>query len=271
MIKDIFPHGQWLLCPPNYFDVKYEINPWMNKEKTPLSAEAAEQWKRLHHTLIRLGAFVQYVEPTPEQPDLVFTANAGLVRGKKVVLSRFKHKERQGEEAIFEQWFTARGFEVCKPVTGFFEGEGDALFAGEKLFCGYGFRSEAKVYEEVSEILNVEKKILCELTDARFYHLDICFCPLTPNLALYNPWGLSVESVERMKKNIEMVPVIQRDAERFVCNAVVLGNNVVLPAGCEDTQKELEKLGFNSYGVELGEFLKGGGAAKCLSLRLQQE
>ena len=42
-----------------------------------------------------------------------------------------------------------------------------------------------------------------------------------------------------------------------------------MPAGCIETQKELEKLGFESYPVELGEFLKGGGAAKCLSLGLQ--
>lgn len=269
-ISSLFPNGKWLLCPPNYFDVKYEINPWMNRDRVPLSAIAAEQWRRLHHTIIRLGAYVEYVEPSSEQPDLVFTANAGLVRKNKVVISKFKHKERQGEEAIFENWFASRGYEICKLQAGSFEGEGDALFAGEVLFCGYGFRSDAESYKEVCNLLDVKDSVLCELIDPRFYHLDICFCPLSSKLALYNSWGLSPESVERMKKKIEMVPVVQKDAERFVCNAVVLGDSVVLPAGCDQTQKELEKLGYKSYAVELGEFLKGGGAAKCLSMRLSQ-
>lgn len=269
-LKETFPNGKWLLCPPNYFDVKYEINPWMNRDRVPLSAVAAEQWRVLHHTILRLGGYVEYVEPTQEQPDLVFTANAGLVRANKLVLSKFKHKERQGEEAIFENWFASRGYQISKLNTGYFEGEGDALFAGDTLFCGYGFRSEAKVYQEVCNILGVHDNVLCELIDSRFYHLDICFCPLNSKLALYNPWGLSEQSIESMKKKIEMVPVAEKDAQRFVCNAVVLGDNVILPAGCDQTQKELEKLGFKSYSVELGEFLKGGGAAKCLSLRLNQ-
>ena len=268
-IDELFSQGKWLLCPPNYFDVKYEINPWMNMDKAPLSAVASEQWKVLHHTIIRLGGFVEYVQPSKEQPDLVFTANAGLIKGRDVVTSKFKHPERQGEEPIFKKWFEDRKYNVHEVSTGHFEGEGDALFAGETLFCGHGLRSDADSYKEVCKLLNVKDYVLCELIDPRFYHLDICFCPLNESVALYNPWGLSEESVERMKKKIEMIPVGRKDAERFVCNSVVLGKNVIMPAGCIETQKELEKLGFESYPVELGEFLKGGGAAKCLSLRLQ--
>jgi len=99
--EGLFPHGRWLLCMPDHYDVRYEINPWMNVERKPDREIALRQWLRLHHLFIRFGAWVEYVDPAPEQPDMVFTANAGLVKGNKVVLSRFKHEERQGEEAFF--------------------------------------------------------------------------------------------------------------------------------------------------------------------------
>jgi N-dimethylarginine dimethylaminohydrolase len=266
----LFPHGKWLLCPPTFFDVTYEINPWMDVDRAPHSVKAASQWKELHHTLIRLGAYVEYIEPTRGNPDLVFTANAGLVKGKKFVLSRFRHKERRGEEPFFDLWFRDRGYHVSKVSTGYFEGEGDSLFVGETLFCGYGFRSEAGVYDEVAKCLGIKKKVLCELIDPRFYHLDTCFCPLNESQAIYFPDAFSEESAAAMKQHAELFPVPKKDAEKFVCNAVVLGKDIVLPAGCKSTYKILEDLGYKPYGIELGEFLKGGGSAKCLSLKLEQ-
>lgn len=268
--ETLFPNGHWLLCPPTYFDVKYEINPWMNTDRTPLSALAAEQWRKLHHALIRLGAYVEYVEPVRGNPDLVFTANAGLVLGRKCVLSKFKFKERQGEEAVFRTWFEQRGYEVLELSSCYFEGEGDALFCGNTLVCGHGHRSDKEAYKEIQSLLDIPKLIYCELVDERYYHLDICFCPLEDGLAIYNEDGIAQDSIAELKKHFEMVPVPKKDAERFVCNAVVLGKSVVVPGGCEQTQKLLQKLGYDSYGVQLGEFLKGGGAAKCLSLQLDR-
>ncbi len=266
----LFPHGRWLLCPPTYFDVTYEINPWMDIDQSPVKPVAGEQWRSLHHTLIRLGAFVEYVEPKKESPDIVFTANAGLVKGNDFVLSRFAVKERQAEEPVFRAWFESRGFKIHTVSTGSFEGEGDALFAGEKLFCGYGFRTEQKVYGEVQKLLNIKELVFCELVDPRFYHVDTCFCPLNESTALFFPAAFTPESIKTMEKHLELLPVTEADAEKFVCNAVVLGQDVVLPAGCDSTYALLKSRGFNSYPVQLGEFLKGGGSAKCLSLRLDR-
>ena len=266
----LFPNGTWLLCPPTFFDVEYEINPWMNVEVTPDKVRAPEQWKTLHHTLLRLGAYVEYIEPARGKPDLVFTANAGLARGNKLVLSRFRHKERQGEEPIFKKWFEHHGFEVVSVPNGTFEGEGDALFAGPKLFCGYGFRSDRSVYDFVAAELNVTQTIHCELINPRFYHLDTCFCPLNEKYAIFVESAFSKDSIARMEQHIELHPVTPDDAQHFVCNAVVLGQDVVLPAECDATYALLKELGFNPYPVHLGEFLKGGGSAKCLTLRIDR-
>lgn len=267
----LFPNGRWLLCWPTHYGVKYQINPWMDVKRQPHLTRAQSQWQQLHHTLLRLGAWIEYVEPVPTQPDLVFTANAGLVKGKKFIPARFKFKERQGEEPIFRKWFEDEGYEILECTKGSFEGEGDALFSGaaqETIFIGYGFRTDRAVVEEVGSLLQLKNAVACELTDSRFYHIDTCFCPLNESQAFYFPGAFSKESVERMKKHIELFPVTAADAEKFACNAVVLGNQVVLPAECHETEKLLRKLGYEPFGVELSEYLKAGGSAKCLSLRI---
>ena len=201
---------------------------------------------------------------------MVFTANAGLVKGSEVVLSRFRYAERQGEEGYFRSWFESHGYKVHLVSSGSFEGEGDALFAGEKLFCGWGFRSDRVTHDEVANHLGVKKLVAVELVDPRFYHLDTCFCPLTESLALIYLGAFSKQAVELLEREIELIHVPEAEALQFVCNAVVLGSDVIVPAGCATTYEKLAARGFQSYPVELSEFIKAGGAAKCLSLRLDQ-
>lgn len=268
--RDLFPHKSWLVCRPVDYDVRYKINPWMDLSRLPEKNLASEQWTALHHTLLRLGAWLEYVHHEDGLPDMVFTANAGLVRGNDVVLSRFRHKERQGEERFFSEWFERRGFKVLRVTSGAFEGEGDALFAGDRLFCGYGFRSDLSAHEEAASLLSAREVVAVELTDPRFYHLDTCFCPLTKDLAMFYPGAFSPAGVRDLERSIELVPVPDQDAEKFVCNAVVLGTDVVVAAGCELTYSLLQARGFTAHPVDLSEFIKAGGAAKCLSLRLEQ-
>ena len=264
----LFPHGRWLLCRPAYFDVTYEINPWMSVQRAPHSQRAQVQWRELHHTLLRLGAWIEYVEPQAGLPDMVFTANAGLVKGKEAVLSNFKYPERQGEAPLFKLWLEQAGYRVHVLQRGFFEGEGDALFAGPVLFGGYGFRSNEEVFAQVQQLLGVKTVVTCKLTDPRFYHLDTCFCPLTAHKALYYPPAFTADSIAKMERHIELIPICEADANRFACNAVVLGEEVVVPAGCAATVKLLADLKFSPHEVVLDEFMKAGGSAKCLSLKI---
>ncbi len=266
--SSLFPHGRWLVCKPKDYDVRYQINPWMDLTKTPQKEIAASQWMNLHHHILRLGGWLEYVEHADGWPDMVFTANAGLVRGREVVISKFRFKERAGEERYFKEWFLAAGYTVHELSSGAFEGEGDALFAGDTLFCGYGFRSDRSAHEEVASLLGVSKVVAVQLQDPRFYHLDTCFCPLTPKLALVHPGAFNAQDLATLEQSMELIRVPPEDAVHFVCNAVVLGTDVVLPAGCSTTYKALADRGFIAHPVPLGEFIKAGGAAKCLSLKL---
>ena len=72
-----------LMCPPDHYGIEYEINPWMNRSLGAVRELAFRQWRSLHDVLVSLGVTVETMTPEPGLPDLVFTANAGLMFHKK--------------------------------------------------------------------------------------------------------------------------------------------------------------------------------------------
>ncbi|HLK56465.1 MAG TPA: arginine deiminase-related protein [Chthonomonadaceae bacterium] len=259
-----------LMCAPTAYALKYEINPWMKMENAPDVALAARQWQELYRVLTEeVGAHVLLVEQASDCPDMVFTANAGLVRGRYALLSNFRHPQRQVEEPHFRAWFEANGFKVQLPSVGCkFEGEGDALFAGDMLLAGYLKRSDICAHRWLSDTLAVPVLSL-ELIDDRWYHLDTCLFSLSPDTIVYYPGAFDPYARVVIANNFNTLEVNAEEALRFACNAVVLGNNVVLPAGCPQLTRQLEERGYTVHAVDLSEFLKAGGAAKCLTLFLR--
>lgn len=266
-----------LMCRPDFFEVSYEINPWMSLERQSDHPLAVKQWNRLYSVLSSLTE-VKLVEPQAGLPDMVFTANAGFVRGKEVYLAHFRHAERQGEREHFQNWFLENGYHVVddglsssetkEKTRVFFEGAGDLLAAGNYVFAAHGFRSDPCVYESISQWLSDLKLIQVELVNPYFYHLDTCFCPLADDLALVVPSAFSPESLSRIRSVIDTIEVCESDAKRFAANAVVVENTIVLPLGCDTTEAQLKNRGFDVIQVAMTEFLKSGGAAKCLTLAI---
>jgi N-dimethylarginine dimethylaminohydrolase len=254
------------MCKPSYFGIEYEINPWMNLQHQANLPIAISQWQVLHDTIVKCGATVELVTPVKGLPDMVFTANAGLWHDKKIVLAHFKHAERQGETDHFAQWFKKAGFDLIEPGKFYFEGAGDALYAGDKLFAGYGFRTDKHFYQ--SPVFEQTKLIYCQLIDPYFYHIDTCFCPITDELAIWYPAAFSLDSQKEMRKNIELIPVHKAEAERFACNAVVIDKHAILPANCPEITHQLHERGFTVHTCTMHEYLKAGGACKCLTLRI---
>src|SRR5210317_927205 len=101
-----------LMCPPDYFTVDYVINPWMAGQESSLDIDVAkQQWGALRDA-INEYADVVVMEAVPDLPDMVFTANAGVVYGDKAIASHFMPQERRGEEVYFKKWFRENGFEL---------------------------------------------------------------------------------------------------------------------------------------------------------------
>jgi arginine dihydrolase len=263
----------FLMCPPRHYEVNYVINPWMAGNVHRSSRQqATEQWEELRRAL-REFAQVELVEPQPGSPDMVFTANAGLVRNGIVALSSFQHKERQGEEPHFRRWFSESGFAVRDtPRVTPFEGEGDALFEadGSRLWAGHGLRTREASHKQLTELWGVEVVSL-RLVDPRFYHLDTCFCPLSNGDVMYFPGAfdsVSVGKIEMRYGKSKRICVSEDDALLFACNAVNVGKTILLNEISPELSARLEARGFEIIQLDLTEFLKAGGAAKCLVLRL---
>jgi N-dimethylarginine dimethylaminohydrolase len=206
---------------------------------------------------------------------MVFTANAGLVRDGIVALSSFQHKERQGEEPHFRRWFSESGFAVRDiPRVTPFEGEGDALFEadGARLWAGHGLRTREASHRQLTDLWGVEVVSL-RLVDPRFYHLDTCFCPLSNGDVMYFPGAfdsISLGKIEARYARPKRICVSEDDALLFACNAVNVGRTILLNEISQELSSRLEARGFEIVQVELTEFLKAGGAAKCLVLRLSE-
>jgi arginine dihydrolase len=263
---------QILMCSPDYYGIEYEINPWMSRQRQADHDLAIEQWEGLVAILTRLGVDISLLDPAPGLPDLVFTANAGLIFHKRAILSHFRHSQRQGEEPLVAAWFRRHGFTVEQlPEGRFFEGAGDALFCGQTLIAGYRIRSDVKSQQLVGELLGCEV-IPLELIDEHYYHLDTCFCPLAPGEAIWYPGAFDDYGRRALAECVEtLIPVAAEEAQSFACNAVVVGKDVVTNTGCPQLHRDLVARGYTPHETPLSEFVKAGGSAKCLTLRLDGE
>ena len=266
------PAPRILMCPPDYYGIEYEINPWMHKEVAADPERARKQWTSLAAVLRGLGVQIELLTPRAGLPDLVFTANAGVVQRNLFIPSVFRHEQRQREQPVFIEWFKTNGWKIASlPAGGSFEGAGDALYCGPLLYAGYVHRSEISTHAQLGRLFQCPVLSL-ELVDPHFYHLDTCFCPLAPGVALYHPEAFDEYGRKVLTENVAtLVPVVKEEADRFGCNAVVVGRHVVHNSGCPRMAAELERLGFQSHATELDEFIKAGGSAKCLTLRLDGE
>ena len=260
---------RYLMCPPEFFGVLYEINPWMHAEVQVDPDRARAQWEHLVGALRSAGAQIEFLDPAGEQPDLVFTANAGIVNGGQFVPSRFRHPERQGETAHDVAWFAANGFSIDElPVGVAHEGAGDALPFGDVLLSGYRWRSDAASHAYLSRLTGTAVRSI-ELVDERLYHLDLTFCPLNNRRAMVAPLGWDHYGLRLLEATVPE-PLLLEDAEAlaFCANSVVVDTNIVMPSCPPRVGRQLEAWGFSVEVCAVDEFLKAGGGCRCLTLAL---
>lgn len=266
------PNGRtMLLCPPTYFDIRYEINPWMRLGEQVDRERALRQWSDLRATLERLGVRVETIEPHPDYPDMVFTGDGGLALGRRFVVSNFRPEERRGEAALFRSWFEGHGFEIVElPGHVFFEGLGDIVVHGGEAIVSYGIRTSDAAVAHLEEALpEVAVRARLELVDERFFHIGVALSILDDETILYVPDAFAPgtrREIERLAPRV--IPLDDEDAESFAVNAIVVGRALVLHRATNALRRRLEQLGFEVLECDVGEFLKSGGGTRCLVLPL---
>jgi N-dimethylarginine dimethylaminohydrolase len=262
----------FLMCEPRYFEVSYVINPWMAENIGQVNkALAMMQWGHLYDTLAQKSA-IKLVEPVAGLPDMVFTANAGLVGNQReVIISSFRHAERQGESQHFKKFFADAGYQI-KPLASniIFEGAGDALFdAHGELWFGSGSRSDVAAITEITGALDVKINAL-KLLDPRWYHLDTAFCPLPDGYAIAYKKAFSAEGVTEIQHKLgnKVIWVSDEDANNFACNAICMDHEIILYLASEELKNTLRQYNFHVIEIDVSEFLKSGGSCKCMTLEI---
>jgi N-dimethylarginine dimethylaminohydrolase len=273
----------YLMCPIDHFGVTYTINPWMDPDywagdRQALHRTAKRQWDDLVATLVTAGANVHTMLAWPGVPDLVFTANAAVVLDGKALLARFRHLERRREEPIntaaFRQLYTTGALDelVWLPEGVVLEGAGDCIWDPvRRLFwMGHGPRSDARAASHVQQTFGYPCLAL-ELVDPRFYHLDTALCALPCGGLLYYPDAFAPLAREMINGEVapqDRIALDEADASLFAANAVAFGRTIVLSKCSAALRARLEERGYTVLQTPLDAFLRSGGSACCLTLRL---
>jgi N-dimethylarginine dimethylaminohydrolase len=263
----------YLLCRPEYFDIEYAINAWMDTAVPVDTALALKQWEVLRETLLGLGHEVHLLTPRAGLPDMVFAANGGLAVDGTVYGAQFKHSQRTAEAAEHRAFYAAHGWRFVVP-TETNEGEGDFAYLPEAydglILGGYGFRTETSAHAQAQEVLN-RPVISLRLIDPRFYHLDTALAVLDDRTVAYFPPAFSI-AAQRVLTQLFSDAVIadEGDALAFGLNLVSDGRNVVLNSEATAMAAKLEAAGYHPVLVDLSELKKGGGSVKCCVAELRR-
>jgi N-dimethylarginine dimethylaminohydrolase len=275
----------FLMTDASHYGVHYQINPWMRPdtwEADPAARHAAarEASARLRAALEATGATVDMLGAVAGLPDLVFPANGAVVLDGCVLLARFRHSERRGEEAVFRSAFQAlkgRGLvqEIVELPPGVLqEGAGDCIWDQnrEHFWVGYGQRSTQNSIAAIAQAF-AQKTVALELGSDRFYHLDTCFCPLADGKLLYYPAAFTAAALRTIHAHVRAEDrIVASDAEAaaFCVNAVAIGHTVIMAQPPASMRDKLAAHGCHVIGIDLAPFILSGGGAYCMTLRLDR-
>jgi len=268
-----------------HFDVSYQINPWMRPNAWEADPAACRRQadggsRALQAAIALAGGRVELIPAVPGLPDLVFPANAAIVLDRVALMARFLCPERQGEEAVLLRYFEGlaeRGLidEIVTLPDGLYqEGAGDAIWDAARghFWIGYGQRSSRAATTRIERVFD-RPTVALRLVSPRFYHLDTCFCPLSGGEVLYYPPAFSAEGLTSIRVHIapeDRIEASDEEAAAFCVNAVNIGRTIIMARAPASLRTRLEARGYELVEVDLDPFILSGGAAYCMTLRLDR-
>ncbi len=268
-----FDRPTYLMCPPQWYDVDYVINPWMaGNLHRPSRDRAFAQWRTLYDALHRM-ADVRVLHPREGSPDMTFVGHTAVVQHGVAAISNFAHPQREAEAQHLRRWMAEAGFLLWEtPRESNFEGEGDVLMDpnGRHIWAAHGSRTCEHSHRHLASAWHATVTSL-HLIDPRFYHLDTCFAPLAGGFLLYYPEAFDARSLDRIHVAYapgKRIAVSEAEATQFACNVINISQRILMGTVGVNLAARLTTVGFHVQQIDLSEFLRGGGSAKSLALRL---
>jgi len=251
---------RFLICPPP-------------RDGRLAGSGAKRQWDRFVETLLCTSdVTLVEIEPDENCPELMFTANAALVCGKLAIVSRLQYPERHRNRSMLRAALARAGLATTSLPQTSFEGANDTLFDRVRPLCyaGYGWRTERSDTLQLHEVVGC-RVLPLQLVDERFFHLDTALCPLGSAHVLAYLAAFAPHAQTLLRRAIEpeyLIEVGVEDALALACNAVEVGDALVLHSASRRLRERLNDAGYRVFCTELDEFIRAGGSAKKLTLRL---
>src|SRR5262249_40657682 len=113
--------------------------------------------------------------------------------------------------------------------------------------------------------------IALELANPSFYHLDTAFCALPTGDVIYYPGAFTKKAHHAIEERVESeqrITLNAAEATQFSANAVSFDHCLVLSSCTDALRRTMEERGFTVLTTPLNAFLRSGGSACCLTLRL---
>lgn len=267
-------------------------NAYADENVQPDTHKAISEHHRLRSLIEQASIEVITVTPPADCVDGVYTANWGLCRGDKVVLSSLP--PTRSDEMPYARFVLGEllGKTIIEPPEGVrFSGQGDALPCGNLLFVGTGYRTDPEMHEFLAQELGYEvislqtvpeldtngNPIINAKTgwpDSYFYDIDLALAVLRPDLIAWCPDAFTPDSQAKIRSidSLEKIEVSLTEAkDGFACNLLSTGETVIMSDNAPVLQKEIEKRGFKTVTPHITELVKGGGYIRCTTLTLGTE
>jgi N-dimethylarginine dimethylaminohydrolase len=256
-----------LVSDAAHFRVEFEINPYMSTSVQPDRDAVIAEHTAIVEAHRAAGRQVDYLPSRPECPDMVYTANAALVRGRTVVLGN-PVPQRRPEIRYYRDWLERHGLTVLDAPY-LFSGQGDALPCGNLLLAGYGWRTDQRMHGFLSRTLGYDVVPL-HTVSRRWYDIDLAIGVIdNPHTLAYCPDVFDEPSRRRIRGlGLDLVEVTLAETERFALNLVSDGKTVTMTQGAPRLAAALRERGLEVIELKTTELEKGGGGIRCTALTL---
>jgi N-dimethylarginine dimethylaminohydrolase len=268
---ELEPKPAFLVCPPDFFDAHFLFNPFMDYRDRVNRRRARAQWQRLVTVLEQAGADVRVAESRPVTGALTFTADAALFLDRRhAIVLRNDGPRGELEPPVAREWLEGLGYATeALPPRYRLDGGNLVRLPGGDVLAGLKPNATGRAERYLAKLLaHFGRRLwIVPLAGEPFLHLDTAVGVLRRGTYLVHEDALALGLVDPLA-DAEIVPVSRADAERFACNIVVVGDVVVTGPVSDTLARRIGRLGLEVVRLDLSEFYKAGGGAKCLTLPL---
>ena len=222
-------------------------------------ALARRQHGRYCETLESLGLTLIRVDPDDRYPDCCFVEDPAVIVGDRAVLLHVGVPSRVGETEGLRKPLQVhkRIVEMTPPAA--LDG-GDVLFAGDAFFVGISGRSNRAGFEVFERFAGERGYDAIPVPLRNVLHLKSA-CTYIGNGHLVVGSGCFDESIFH---NYQRIRVSNED--EYSANCLGVKGRVLISDGYPRTKSAIEAAGFETIGMQMSEFYKGGGSLTCLSI-----